>query len=537
MKHFLHHLPFLLFILLLSPWFPPAVSSTLSAMADHSQHMEYIWLVPALSLFLVWKRRKLLWSIIQQPAPAPLSALPIFILACGFLFLGFRGGQSRFLQVAAILIIMALPLACYGRNLFKALFFPVILLVFIIPIGFLDNFTVPLRYASVSATTFILNGLGIAVRQIGTAIVSTSVIPFQLDVADPCSGIRSIIALFVGSAAYGAIALNSSWRRLLLFGLSIPIAFLGNVIRLLLTAMTCYFINQRAGMMLHDHALFIIAPFYLLIFFIVTDWLKRSDIKTNPLEKLSQSKMLAPKKHTYALLLLMAILLNLFQYYTSKMPPLVFESDAFLSKTFMSLPNATMEYPWFCQNRICLYAFNLNESHTRPAHCPQCEGELRPISKAELDILPADTQCRKVTYIFSNGEIFTVSLVIAGQSRMSIHRPELCLPSQGFVLSERNIIHLSKSVPMATFALRKEGSLGTSGFAYLFLNSKIATVSNIKRVLGDCLERSICNRIPRWAMITIQSPNHDFQTAEGELALRHFMTLFYPTLFTEDRTL
>ena len=120
---------------------------------------------------------------------------------------------------------------------------------------------------------------------------------------------------------------------------------------------------------------------------------------------------------------------------------------------------------------------------------------------------------------------------------MSIHRPELCLPSQGFVLSERNIIHLSESVPMATFALRKEGTLGTSGFAYLFLNSKIATVSNIKRVLGDCLERSICNRIPRWAMITIQSPNHDFQTAEGELALRHFMTLFYPTLFTEDRTL
>ena len=57
MKHLLHHLPFLLFILLLLPWFPPAISSTLSAMADHSQHMEYIWLVPAL-LLNIFKRRR-----------------------------------------------------------------------------------------------------------------------------------------------------------------------------------------------------------------------------------------------------------------------------------------------------------------------------------------------------------------------------------------------------------------------------------------------------------------------------------------------
>jgi hypothetical protein len=91
---------------------------------------------------------------------------------------------------------------------------------------------------------------------------------------------------------------------------------------------------------------------------------------------------------------------------------------------------------------------------------------------------------------------------------------------------------------MATFSLRRKGQSRTSGFAYVFLNSKGATISNLQRVLSDSWERSAYNRIPRWAMLTITSPSYDFQTPEGRTALQTFMRSFYPTLFThpESRT-
>ncbi len=535
MKPILRHLPFLVLAAASVMWLMPAIDGLRSTMTDASQHMEYVWLVPCLSALLLWQRRTQILEAVRTPTPAPLLALPLFLLAGFFLFFGLRGDQSRFLQTAAVLLLLALPLACYGKRLFRVVWFPILLLAFVMPVGFLDNFTVPLRRASVSVTAFILNGIGIGVRQVGTAIISTGTPPFQLDVADPCSGIRSLVALFVGTAAYGAFALTSVKRRWVLFLSSVPIAFLGNILRLLLTAGTCHFVNQQAGMALHDHALFIVAPFYALIVFQLTDFLKKHQKPVAPATPEAMVDTKPVSRFAYLVLILLAGYLVGFRQYAIQMPPLVYESDSFLQTTFSPLPNASMAFPWFCQNRTCLMSQSLTDGTPFPKTCPNCGGEVGKVSRAEQDILPADTQSRKVTYTFTNGDTFTVALVIAGKNRMSIHRPELCLPSQGYILSERRILNLSDTLSMASFSLRREGYTRTSGFSYVFLNSRTATPSNLHRVLGDSWQRSVHNRIQRWAMITVSSPSHDFQTPEGEAALQRFMQQFYPTLFTEPR--
>jgi hypothetical protein len=109
------------------------------------------------------------------------------------------------------------------------------------------------------------------------------------------------------------------------------------------------------------------------------------------------------------------------------------------------------------------------------------------------------------------------------------------LPSQGFALSERIIFPVSDTLPMATFSLRSKGQTYATGFAYVFIHSKGATISNLERVVGDSWQRSLYNRIPRWAMLTVRSSSYDFHTPEGQQALQRFMTLFYPTLFTTPR--
>ena len=208
-----------------------------------------------------------------------------------------------------------------------------------------------------------------------------------------------------------------------------------------------------------------------------------------------------------------------------------YERDVFLNKTFAHLPGATTSYPWFCQDRTCLWSRDFAEADPPPATCPRCGGEVRRVSRAELDILPADTYSRKVTYTMGNGDVFTIALVIAGRNRMSIHRPELCLPAQGFSMSERHIKPILPGLPMACFSLSREGQTGTSGFAYVFLNSREATCSNLRRVVGDSVERSLYNRIQRWAMVTVSCPRKDFLTPEGETALRNFMAQWWPTLW------
>lgn len=506
-------------------WLAPAWRGTLETMRDASQHMEYVWLVPVLSVALLWRRRRDI--VASVGAPAPWRALPFLALAAVFLFLGLRGGQTRFLQASAVLLLLGAPLACCGVRTFRQVWFPVALLAFVMPLGFLDNFTVPLRRASVAVTTVLLNGLGVEVRQVGTAIVSRGQVPFQLDVADPCSGIRSLVALFVGTAAYGMFTLRGAWRRWALFLSSVPIAFLGNILRLLLTAVTCRLAGQATGMVLHDNALFIVAPIYLLAILGLADLLKRGD---RPAPPPVEPRPYAVGRAAQGALVALAVALGLFRAWAGRMPPLDFESDAFIRAQFAELPGATLRLPWHCQNRACLWSHDDPVGTPLPKACPQCGGEVNRVTRAELDILPADTQTRKAIYAFPGGNDFTVSVVVAGQSRLSIHRPELCLPAQGFTMSPRAEVEILPGLPMALFSLRREGRLETSGFAYVFLNSSGATVSNLRRVVGDSLERSLHNRIPRWAMVTVSSARHDFRTPEGEEALRRFMATWYPTL-------
>ena len=531
-------------------WLKPAWDGTLINMGDASQHMEYVWLVPVLSILLLWTRRKTIPASVGSPAVLP--ALLFLIPAAGLLFFGLRGNQTRFLQASAVLLLLALPLMGGGRRLFAATWFPILLLAFVMPVGFLDNFTVPLRRASVAVTTVLLNGLGIGALQRGTAIVATSEPFFQLDVADPCSGIRSLVALFAGTAAYGFFALKRIGNRWLLFFSSIPIAFLGNILRLLLTAVTCHWINQSVGMQLHDNALFLVAPFYLVCVVGFGDWMKRREERqhavreSSPLPDTDRSEVSEqvpaletmphpgvnwnPSLASVIAIVSVAALMIGFRSWAGRMPALEYESDAFLNKTFQPIDGTVMRFPRFCQNRECLWSEEFAEDAIVPERCPRCGGPLERISRAEIDILPNDTQSKKVTYLLPSGDRFVVSLVIAGRDRMSIHRPELCLPAQGYAMSSRQVEEVLPGLPMALFSLTRGGQPRSSGFAYVFLYSGGATVSNIHRVVGDSLERSLYNRIQRWAMVTVTSPDSDFTQPEGLEALRRFMRVFYPRL-------
>jgi exosortase/archaeosortase family protein len=404
---------------------------------------------------------------------------------------------------------------------------------------------------SASVTAVLLNGFGIESLCKGTAIIGIDGMGppiFKLEVEDPCSGIRSIVALFVGTAAYGAYLLKSVKSRWILFLSSFPIAFLGNVIRLFLTALVATWWGQQMGMRLHDNALFIIAPVYILCVFKLTDLLhkwesRKAQSTTTPATIEADASMeahLPSQKHVmrywqWGMFGIIATLLPCVWLWALKSPRPQLEADTFIVQQLGAIPGAECWRLSYCYNQDCMMVSRYRDGTPAPNKCDYCAStEVHAYSLAEHNILPKDTRILRAIYDFGPEGEYTVSVVVAGQSRTSIHRPELCLPSQGKVF-ESAIKEILPGVEMVCGELRSKenANFSAGGFAYVYLNAKGATVSDFERVVGDTFERAWHCRIPRWAMMTISSDNVNFKTPQGEALLKEKMALFYDMVRTD----
>ena len=101
-----------------------------------------------------------------------------------------------------------------------------------------------------------------------------------------------------------------------------------------------------------------------------------------------------------------------------------------------------------------------------------------------------------------------VSLVIGGKSKSSIHRPELCLPAQGFAMrNPRTREVCGRDWRMIELSAKDSPSFG---FAYTFFNQEgYSTASHVARIFRDVLDRSILNRIDRWVMVSVHLSRAD----------------------------
>lgn len=158
----------------------------------------------------------------------------------------------------------------------------------------------------------------------------------------------------------------------------------------------------------------------------------------------------------------------------------------------------------------------------RLGEIPGYVSEVDEASEAERYTLPADTQIVRRRYTGSDGRWFVVSVIIGGRSKSSIHRPEMCLPSQGFQMRDPRTRAVA-DVDWRLVTLEKDRY--RLGYAYTFFNQEgFRTVSHLLRIFRDVWDRSICGRIDRWVMVTVSaSTPDDVRVLEF---LRHLKGLF-----------
>lgn len=216
----------------------------------------HCYLVPFISIGIIFWRRR---SLQQAPRATSPRALPVIVFALLLHLLGIKTQLPRLSLFSLILLSWSIPWYLCGRETARLLLFPCAYLLFCIPLNFLESLTFPLRLISARAAVFLLNGIGIESIRRGTAILSARPGGFQLDVADPCSGLRYFLALTALTALYAYLTQKGILKKWILFIAAIPIAILANIVRILVIGIFARFSGQEAATgVYHDYSGYIV---------------------------------------------------------------------------------------------------------------------------------------------------------------------------------------------------------------------------------------------------------------------------------------
>jgi exosortase len=181
-------------------------------------------------------------------------------------WVGVRAANPRVLAVSLPVLLFGLIWYLAGWKWAKGLWFACAFLLFMVPLTFLDTVVAfPLRLFVTTFAVKILNVFGMDVIQNGTAIHSVKNTFEPLDVADPCSGIRSLIALMALTAVYGYTTMDRWWKKWILFLSCIPLAVIGNLARIVTIAFVAQGFGQETAMPLyHDYSGYIVFSLAIL---------------------------------------------------------------------------------------------------------------------------------------------------------------------------------------------------------------------------------------------------------------------------------
>ena len=227
-------------------------------------------IVLIVAIYLIWQQRAVFLDATVRPTPVQ-AALGWALLAVGLLAYALGRSQDILLfEVGSqIPVILGALLITLGVRAARALWFALFFLIFIVPLpGFIvDAATGPLKqYISVIAEQ-VLYAAGYPIARSG---VMLTVGPYQLLVADACSGLHSMFSLSAMGLLYLYLMQHSSpLRNLIIIAAIIPIAFVANVVRVMVLILVTYHLGDEAGQgFLHDFAgimLFIVGLLFLFL--------------------------------------------------------------------------------------------------------------------------------------------------------------------------------------------------------------------------------------------------------------------------------
>ncbi len=222
--------------------------------------------VPAFSLYLLWEQRGRVAHLAPEPAWTGFCLL-IPGLLC--LVVGTLGAELFLSRVSLVPVLGGLTALFLGWRCLRAVAFPWLFLLLMIPLPVLvfNQITFPLQLLASQIAANLLPWMGVPVFREGNVIHLPAM---ALEVAEACSGIRSLMSLVTLAVMYGYV-LEKRWGiRTLLALAAVPIAVLANGLRILGTGLLVqYWDPEKAEGFFHTFSGWIIFVVSILLLFAV----------------------------------------------------------------------------------------------------------------------------------------------------------------------------------------------------------------------------------------------------------------------------
>jgi exosortase len=220
--------------------------------------------VPAFAGFVVWQERSRLAAI--QPVPSSWGLVIILLSLCT-LILGVFGAELFLSRISLLILLAGLIVFFLGWEFLRAVLFPLLFLVLMVPIPAIvfSQITFPLQILASQLSASVLPFFGVPVFREGN-VINLPAMP--LEVAEACSGIRSLLSLTTLAIMYGYLMEKRVAIRVTLALASIPIAVAANALRIVGTGLLVqYWDPDKAEGFFHAFSGWLIFVVSLLMLF------------------------------------------------------------------------------------------------------------------------------------------------------------------------------------------------------------------------------------------------------------------------------
>lgn len=225
-------------------------------------------LILAVVIWLFWQKRDAFAAIDDRPMPVTGFGTLVFGL---LMYVVGRSQSIEPMEVAShIPVLIGAILIVGGPRTLRSCWFPLLFLAFMVPLPgiLIDGLTGSLKRNVSEVAEHLLYAAGYPIARSG---VTLSIGPYQLLVADACSGMHSLYSLSALGLLYLYLMNHTSIvRNALLAALIIPIALVSNLVRVIFLVLVTYHLGDEAGQgFLHGFAgmvLFVAALICLFLF-------------------------------------------------------------------------------------------------------------------------------------------------------------------------------------------------------------------------------------------------------------------------------
>jgi exosortase len=238
----------------------------------HDDNYSHGFLIIPIALYFVWERRHRLASLTPVPS---LIGLPVVAAGLMMLLGGLLGAELFLPRLSLVVVLAGVLLFLFGWRICRVLALPLAFLVLMIPIPAIifNRIAFPLQLVASQVGETALSALSIPVLREGNVIVLART---TLEVAEACSGIRSLISLLTLGIVYGYFMDPRGGVRVAIALATIPIAILANGARVAGTGVAAHYYGAEAAQgFFHTFSGWLVFAAAFVMLFVVTHFLIR----------------------------------------------------------------------------------------------------------------------------------------------------------------------------------------------------------------------------------------------------------------------